>query len=403
MKAVGLIVEYNPFHNGHQYHVEQSKIQNDADVAIAVMSGSFLQRGEPAIVNKWTRAEMALRGGVDLVVELPYIFSTQHAEFFASGAVSILEALQCDYFCFGSEQGTISMFIQKYKQMVENESALNEQIRFFNKQGNSYPKSVSLALSELGLNSENDLDLSQPNNILGYQYVKAALRNGYHIRPSLITRVEAGYHDIHLPEGKIASATSIRKALLQRGKQADTIQSFIPESTYQLLTHYYQHNHTLHNWENYWPLLQYKLISSSVEELASIYEIEEGIEYRLKEATLRACSFEEFILKVKTKRYTLTRLQRMCVHILMNSKKEDMKKLVVEPTYIRILGFTENGRKYLSSKKKQLGLPLISKVSSISHPALPFDIQAATIHALALPAPEQMQMLQREYKHFVIV
>lgn len=403
MKAVGLIVEYNPFHNGHHYHVNQSKVQNDADVVIAVMSGSFLQRGEPALVSKWSRAAMALQGGVDLVIELPYIYSTQHAEHFAYGAVSLLEALRCDTFCFGSENGSIESFFAKYEQMTKHAERIDESIRTFTKEGHSYPKSVSLALEHLGLKKDGDLDLTKPNNILGYQYVRAALDHNYYIQPTLINRIAAEYHDTQLPEGSIASATSIRKALFETDQQTNATKSFMPTYTYNELKKYIQTNNTLHQWEHYWPLLQYKLISSSEEELAKIYEVEEGIQHRMKEAALECHTFAEFIMKVKTKRYTLTRLQRICVHILTNVKKEQIKRCLIEPAYLRILGFTENGRKYLNEKKKSVALPIISKIGNTQLEALNFDIQASIIHALALPPNAQKAMIQREYRHPIIV
>lgn len=403
MKAVGLIVEYNPFHNGHKYHVEQSRIQNDADVVIAVMSGSFLQRGEPALVNKWSRASMALYGGVDLVIELPYIYSTQHAQYFAEGAVSLLEALHCDSFCFGSENGTISSFIETYETMTQHQEAINEAIRDFSKQGNSYPKSISLALHSLGLQADNDIDLTKPNNILGYQYIRSALDHNFRIQPSLINRVAAGYHDATLPSGTIASATSIRQALLQSNQEDNGVKSYMPTYSYTELDEYLNRNHLLHNWENYWSLLQYRLISTTQEELSNIYEVEEGIQYRMKVAAMNSASFAEFIMKVKTKRYTLTRLQRICVHILTHSKKEDVKQLLKQPAYLRILGFTKNGRDYLNKKKKKFELPLISKVSSVEHPALALDIKAANIHSLVLPPYEQMRMMKREYQQPIII
>lgn len=403
MKAVGVIVEYNPFHNGHKFHVEQSKQLNDAEVAIAVMSGSFLQRGEPALVSKWSRAAMALQGGVDLVIELPYIYSTQHAEYFANGSVAILEALHCESFCFGSENGTIESFISANKMMANNKEALDEQIQIFSKQGNSYPKSVSLAIQSLNLQSEKELDLSKPNNILGFQYVKAALTNNYRIRPALINRVGAQYHDIHLPTGQIASATSIRKALLHRNQKDDIAKSFVPPYTYQELQSYIQKNHILHHWEQYWSLLKYKLLSTSAADLADIYEVEEGIQYRLKDAAQYAETFDEFIMKVKTKRYTLTRLQRICVHVLTGAKKDTMKQLVHKPAYLRILGFTDKGQKYLNTKKKQLELPLVSRVSAFEHEALSLDVQASTIHSLVLPQKEQSKAIQREYQQPIIM
>lgn len=403
MKAVGLIVEYNPFHNGHLYHVRQSKQQNDADVVIAVMSGSFLQRGEPAIVNKWSRAAMALHNGVDIVIELPYIYSTQHAEHFASGAVSLLESIKCDSFCFGSEKGRISSFVQLYEIMSQQEEALNEQIRHYCKQGNSYPRAFSLALHSLDIQIENAIDLSMPNNILGFQYVRTTLANNYQIKPSLINRVAAHYHDASLPDGHIASATSIRRALLNQSYEGPPIQSFMPIYSADELTQYMEKNNVLHSWELYWPFLQYTLLSHSAEQLEAIYEVEEGIQYRLKEAALSSQSFEQFMTKVKTKRYTYTRIQRICVHILNNVSKKQMKRLMQKPSYLRILGFTEAGRQYLNEKKKLVELPIISKPGSFSDEALSLDIHASTIHSLVLPPEQRLEALQREYKQPIIL
>ncbi len=403
MKAVGLIVEYNPFHNGHLYHVLQSKQQNDADVVIAVMSGSFLQRGEPAIVNKWSRTAMALHNGVDLVIELPYIFSTQHAEHFASGAVSLLEAIRCDSFCFGSEKGTISSFVQLYDIISHHEEALNEQVRLYCKQGNSYPRAFSLALQNLDVQIENEIDLSMPNNILGFQYVRATLDNNYQIKPSLINRVAAQYHDASLPDGHIASATSIRKALLNQTYEGAPVKSFMPAYSLSELTQYAAKNNLLHSWEHYWPLLQYTLLTHSAQQLAAIYEVEEGIQYRLKEVALLSKSFEQFMTKVKTKRYTYTRIQRICVHILNNVSKEQMKRLMKQPSYLRILGFTETGRQYLSEKKKLIELPIISKPGSFNDEGLALDIHASTIHSLVLPPEQRIEAVQREYKQPIIL
>ena len=173
MKVVGVIVEYNPFHHGHAYHIKKAKEMTDADVVIAAMSGDFLQRGEPALVSKWTRTEMALLGGIDLVFELPYAFAVQKADTFANGAVSLLGAAGCDTICFGSESGTIDDFYQTYHFLNKNQALYNEGIQKYIELGNSYPKSLSLAFQELSP-SDNLLDLTKPNNILGFQYVRAA-------------------------------------------------------------------------------------------------------------------------------------------------------------------------------------------------------------------------------------
>jgi len=403
MKAVGLVVEYNPFHNGHLYHVEQSKKQNEADVVIAVMSGSFLQRGEPAVVNKWSRASMALNSGVDIVIELPYMYSTQHAEHFASGAISLLEAIKCDTFCFGSENGSIASFMRLYEVMTQNNDQLSQEIKYFSKQGNSYPRAASLALQKLGIQQEEEIDLSLPNNILGYQYVRATLANGYQIKPTLINRVAAQYHDASLPTGSIASATSIRKALLGEEQGEASVQAFMPAYSFKELHEYVTNNGFLHSWEHYWPYLQYTLLSHTAEQLAAIYEVEEGIQYRLKEAALSSQSFEQFMTKVKTKRYTYTRIQRICVHILNNVAKEKMKQSMQQSAYLRILGFTENGQNYLSKKKKKFELPIVSKSGSFTHDGLALDIQASTIHSLILPPEQRQEAFKREYKQPIML
>ena len=180
-------------------------------------------------------------------------------------------------------------------------------------------------------------------------------------------------------------------------------QTFMPSYTFIELQRYLEVNQTLHHWESYWPLLQYKLISTSNEELSQIYEVEEGLQYRLKEAARTSTSFANFITAAKTKRYTLTRLQRICVHILIGANKIKIKQLLEQPSYLRILGFTEQGRKYLNEKKKQIELPLITKVSNFEHDALSLDIKAAIIHSLILPADKQQSAFQREYRHPVII
>jgi predicted nucleotidyltransferase len=393
MKAVGLVVEYNPFHNGHQYHLHTSKNETNADVVIAVMSGSFLQRGEPALVSKWTRTEMALRGGADLVFELPYVYCTQHAEHFAYGAILLLEAAGCDTFCFGSEQGKIEPFLSLYQLMKEKKAEYDQYVVKYISEGNSYPKASSLAFHELVSDVLDLPDLTKPNNILGFQYVKAALDHSFRIKPCTIRRIHSDYHDQELPDQPIASATSIRKALM-RQQDLESTSSYLPSESFLLLRSYGE----FHDWEKYWPLLKYKIMSSSTDELEAIYEAEEGIQYRMKENVLEASSFNEFVSKVKTKRYTWTRIQRLCVHILNHIKKEQMKSAMNQNSYLRILGMTEKGRKYLNLNKKKIELPLISRISSVQHLGLELDISSAFIHSLALDYPSQKKLRKREFQ-----
>lgn len=397
MNAVGVIVEYNPFHNGHAFHLKEAKKLADAEVVIAVMSGQFLQRGEPALVSKWKRTEMALLAGADIVFELPYTFATQQANSFASGAVSILEAARCHSLCFGSESGNIESFYRTISFLDENNEEYQSKIRFFIEQGNSFPKASALAFQELYPN-EDLLDLSKPNNILGYQYVKAAQKQKAKIELLTIARKNANYHDPHFASETIASATSIRKAIFSHNSEMLTVKQYMPETSFQALLDYKEQFGLLHGWENYWPLLKYKLLQSSIDEIKNIYEIEEGLENRLIAAALESNHFQEFMEKIKTKRYTWTRLQRACVHILTNATKQEMDKKTEKAAYLRLLGMSMYGKQYLNKYKSKLGLPLISKIPSEKHSSLALDIKASRIYAMGASGKSQERLLEMEYK-----
>ncbi len=256
LKSVGVIVEYNPFHNGHAFHLEESKKAADADIVIAAMSGNFLQRGEPALVSKWARAKMALSAGVDIVFELPYKYATQQAEIFAQGAVSILSSAGCDSICFGSESGNINAFEDTYFFMQKFKARFEEGVKQFIKEGNSYPKALSLAFSSLSPD-KTLIDLSKPNNILGFQYLNACQKTCSQPPKMLtITRKNAGYHDENFTSETIASATSIRKALFSGDQDLEKIRSYLPSSTLELLLEYRWNFGGFHDWEIYWPLLK---------------------------------------------------------------------------------------------------------------------------------------------------
>ncbi|MGE7601909.1 nucleotidyltransferase [Peribacillus sp. NPDC097675] len=400
MKSCGLVVEYNPFHNGHALHAKESKQKTGADVVVAVMSGPFLQRGEPALVSKWARTEMALLGGIDLVIELPYPFAVQKAEIFAKGSISLLESIGCDTFCFGSEDGRIEPFINAHNILDENATKYNATIKSLMKMGYSYPTSASKAFQTISDNGDM-LDLTKPNNILGKEYVSAALSNEYSIQPYTIQRVAAGYHDVTLSSEPIASATGIRKAILEEKQELNAVERYIPPATFHGLQHYVATYQTLHQWEQYWPLLKYRILVASLTELAAIYDIEEGIEYRMKEMAKQAMNFHGFMTAMKTKRYTWTRIQRMCVHILTHTLKEDMIH-VNTPSYIRLLGMNERGQEYLRTVKKTLPVPLISKLSSYQDHHIDSDIRAAQVYSMGLREPYQTALMKREFEAPVI-
>lgn len=396
MKAVGIIVEYNPFHNGHAYHLEQTKVQANADVVIAVMSGQFLQRGEPALLPKWQRAKMALLAGVDIVLELPYQFATQKADTFARGAISILGAIGCESVCFGSESGEMEHFLTTLQFLGKNEETYQEKIKEYMGKGVSYPSALSSAFLDLQPAS-NIVDLSKPNNILGFQYVKAIEDLGLSMKALTISRTNAAYHDQHFSSESIASATSIRKALFSQDGTIEKVNPYVPETTAILLHEYHQQYKQFHHWENYWPYLRFRLLQASPDELRHIYEVEEGLENRVKKSAVEASSFQDFMTKIKTKRYTWTRLQRMCVHILTNTTKSDMEKKMKKVSYLRLLGMSEKGRNYLNQWKANAPLPLVSKLSSYHHEDIALDIRASQVYALGTANELSQTLINMEF------
>lgn len=398
MKTAGVIVEYNPFHNGHLYHLNETKRVTNADVVVAVMSGSFLQRGEPALVDKWSRTQMALQNGVDIVIELPYVYATQKAEIFAKGAISLLTSLGVDELCFGSESGSIHEFLNTVSFVDSHEKEYNERIKYFMGEGNSYPKASSLAFQSLD-GHETVLDLSQPNNILGFQYVRAIHAQKSHIKPSTIHRTKAGYHDQQLIDTKIASATGIRNELLSKGSPLKTIQGYVPEPTYNELQQFKNTYSTFHGWHKLYHLLRYKLLTTSSTKLASIYEAEEGLENRLVTMAKTAPTFQDFMVAVKTKRYTWTRIQRFALHILTETTKDEMRPALEERApYLRLLGMSGSGRSYLNGMKSSLTVPLVSNINQFNHPFLTIERRVNQVYALGFTGEHQEEFLMKEHK-----
>ncbi|MBZ5748723.1 nucleotidyltransferase [Metabacillus rhizolycopersici] len=395
MNALGLVVEYNPFHNGHFYHLAESKKETNADVVIAVMSGNFLQRGEPALISKWERTKMALHCGIDLVIELPYAFATQKANTFANGAVSILEALKCQSLCFGSELGEISSFLGANEFLHKSKQQYDELIKKQIKTGVSYPTALTNAFQEL-TNGKEILDLSLPNNILGFHYVKSIREQQAQMKPFTIQRTSAGYHEQNFVSPTIASATSIRKSIFSN--EGD-ITNYVPSVTFQILNEYKMEKGLLHNWEQYFHLLKYSIMTMTEEDLLTIYEVEEGLENRIKKNILHAQSFQDFMERIKTKRYTWTRLQRLCTHILTKTTKQQMSFINDSQTapYIRLLGMSSKGQEYLRSIKKQIELPIISKLATFRHPLLELDIKATNTYNMIFEEPLRSKLLKAEY------
>ncbi len=399
MKALGLIVEYNPFHNGHAYHLQASKEKTKADVVICVMSGYFLQRGEPALMPRRERTLMALQGGADLVVELPYIFSSQHASWFAKGAVSVLHHLDADVLCFGSEHGDIQPFLDVLAFLQTNDKIYNQYIKEFIYEGYSYPKAVSLAF--LKLEPEKDWpDLTQPNNILGYHYIQAVHDLKSSIKPETIRRTKAGYHDQHISEKSIASATSIRRSLIDQGEKPGDIGHTIPVPTRILMETYLKKQASFFDWEQYFPLLQAKTLTLSPSYLEQIYEAEEGLEHRFQSFIKTHDSFQSFMSALKTKRYTWTRLQRLAVQTLTGTTKTEANEalLTSQADHIRILGMNKTGQSYLNRIKKHVDIPLITNLPKQKTPQQKLDERAALAYYSPLPPNKRNTKWKEEYQ-----
>lgn len=397
MKATGLIVEYNPFHYGHQYHFLQSKESSQADCVVAIMSGNFLQRGEPAIIDKWHRAESALKSGVDIVLELPYVFAVQNSDLFAKGAVLTLDALGVDSICFGSEDGTIAPFLKAHSQLQQHDEAYNHFLQTHLKKGLSFPEASRHAYHEIGL-GEDVIDLGQPNNILGFSYTKAILDHELDITPLTIKRKQSGYHDETINH-KIASATSIRKEILSHRHITDEAKGSLPQMTIQALENYRQKTGNWHEWEHYFPLLQYRISTMSEEELRTIQGIEEGLEYRFKQTINHASTFQEWMNLIKTKRYTWTRLQRTITHILTNTKSKDIEDInaLNQAPYVRLLGMTQTGQDYISRRKKDMECPLVSQLHKGDHSYLSIEERAVDSYLSMFKPDIKRERRKREF------
>lgn len=376
MNATGIIVEYNPFHNGHLHHIKQSRNLTDADIVIAVMSGHFLQRGEPSFADKWLRAEMALQNGADIVVELPYAFATAPAVDFAKGGVALLEALKCRALAFGSEQGQIEPFLATYDAIEGDNATFQKNVQLAVKSGLSYPKALNSAYSQMTAKNDGSFaDLTQPNNILGYHYVEQIFKQKSAMQAVTIPRIASGYHDHILAGTTIQSATGIREAVFDGSLQ--DVEAFMPASNFSLLQ-----QATLMNWDVLYPTLRYMLLRLTPAEIAAHAEVTEGIEYLLQKAARTSDTFTQFMTRIKSKRYTWTRLQRMLTHIYTGFTHAQLAEASM-PRYIRLLGMTENGQRYISAHKKEFTLPLVSRVAAFDDAMLSQDCKATDLYGLA--------------------
>jgi predicted nucleotidyltransferase len=358
MRTVGLITEYNPFHNGHLHHLRESKRAADAEVAVAVMSGHFLQRGEPALADKWVRAEMALAAGVDVVVELPFPWACNSAPHFALGAVQALNALgSVDALCFGSEAGEIGILQRCADLLLEREGEVAGRTAGLLREGVNYP--AARARSVAGIDEEIAAAFETPNNILGIEYLKALRRTASPTAPLTIPRIGAGYHD-RQASGEIASATGIR-AMLAAGRDP---MPYMPEECRPQLHRAIDGRRVSDSGRVH--LLLLAAIFRGREALQKIYQVEYGIENRLPEAAAESGSWESLVDAVKSRHFTRTRIQRLLMYVLNDVTREDIQAfLETGPLYLHLLGCSERGRAFLAACRKKATLPIVSNYSRI--------------------------------------
>ncbi|NGZ75552.1 tRNA(Met) cytidine acetate ligase [Saccharibacillus alkalitolerans] len=407
MKTVGLIVEYNPFHNGHLLHLERSLRVSGADASVAVMSGPFTQRGEPALLSKRARAEMALAAGVDLVLELPVLYALQPAEWFAFGGASLLDATGVvSSLCFGSESGEIAPLEELASRMQGGESpAMREALKQALAEGLSFPAAYAKAASGQGGGDSAAAAalLGNPNDMLGLHYVLALRRLASGITPLAVRREQAGYHDAGLPAGgSIASATAVRAALARGEGGPGEAAPYLPPSSLAVLRREALAGRMLADgWEALAQPLLTALITRSPEELALVPGMDEGLEHRIAAALPRlpVPGTEALLSAIKTKRYTRTRLQRLLAHALLNHRGPlfGRDSLARGPRYIRVLGFSPKGRQLLKTMKKTAKLPVVVRAADFDHPQLGLDIRAAAVHASAFPSPGIREMYADYY------
>ncbi|MBR3673107.1 MAG: nucleotidyltransferase [Clostridia bacterium] len=346
-EVLGIVAEYNPFHNGHLYHIQKTKEQTGAKYVVCVMSGNFVQRGNTSIVDKWTKTQMALANGVDLVLELPTVYSVSSAENFAQGAVKILENLGIvDTISFGTETDDFAALNNIANILAEEPREYTTFLKEGLKQGESFPKAREEALIKY-INDDkryNDI-LKSPNNILGIEYLKALKKLKSNITPVAIKREKVYYNDDFIVDD-LASATAIRKLMMN--KDFAGLIKVVPRSCYEILTKEHEVGNVVYDLQRYEKEILYTLRRMTIDEIAELPDVTEGLEHSIKNAANYCNNINDFINIVKTRRYTQTRIQRILIFALLGITKKDIQSAKKVVPYARVLGFNQKGKMLLS-------------------------------------------------------
>ncbi|MDD5980319.1 MAG: nucleotidyltransferase [bacterium] len=353
MDVIGIIAEYNPFHNGHLYHINKRKEMYPNSIIVAVISSCFTEKGDVSVLNKWDKTKICLDNNIDIVVELPFVFSSQSADIFSYGALKILNELHVNKIVFGSESNDVDKLTCLAKEQINNKE-YDLKVKKYLDEGFNYPTALSKALSS---------NVNTPNDILGICYIKEILKNNYNITPITIKRT----NDFHSKtiKNNIISATAIR-CLIKDNKD---IKKYVPK---EVVNYIYKNT-------DIYDFLKYKIISDC--KILNTYKtVDEGIENRILKYIDRSKTIDELISNIKTKRYTYNKISRMFIHILTSFTKEESKNIDI--SYVRILGFNKKGKDYLNKIKKDMAIPLITGYKKNNDKVLDIEYRVTKIYSI---------------------
>lgn len=439
MKIIGVIAEYNPFHNGHAYQLDTIRKDTGADYIIVAMSGDFMQRGTPAVIDKYSRAKMALSCGADLVLELPALWATASAEFFAMAGVTLFDKAGCiDGICFGAETNNLPMLTSIAEILAEEPEACRSALSSYLKNGLPFPAARAAALCDYICSHKEsqpagncDADtiraiLNEPNNILAIEYLKALKKRGSSLTPYLIKREGAGYHETTFHDSltlnvsaPIASATAIRNVLTKHtADNSDTplsalseLSAAMPQDVLIIIEEYLS-SCSLLQADDFSSILSYLLLSKSIAQLAEIADCNAEIANRLRKNRFKCTSFSEFCASNKSRDITYTRMSRILLHLILNITDTDYKRgkdLDYIP-YLRILGFRRESSALLRTLKESSCVPLISKLADASgllapdaHTMLEKDIFAANLYEQVLSQKTKKTTSRSEYTREIVI
>lgn len=351
MEVIGLIAEYNPFHNGHLYQLNEIKKRYPNSLIVLILNGYFLERGIVSLESKKEKTHLALKYGVDIVIELPFVFGSNSADTFAEASLELLNEMHVDKLIFGSESNDIDLLYDVAKRQMSED--FDRQVKVYLNQGINYPTALNKAIG---------ITLKEPNDLLGVAYIKAILKNKYDIKPETLKRTNS-YHDIESDE-LIVSASNIREKVVN----GQDINKYIPEGKINIIDE-----------ELLFSLIKAKIITE--DNLDKYLSVDEGIDNRLKKVIMDANSIEDLVEMIKTKRYTYNRIMRMLMHILIGLTKDDKEKLT-HNEYIRILGLNEMGQKHINQIKKDLKIPLVSKFTSVDSKIKDYELKCASLYQM---------------------